>query len=376
MAWNLPEDQKKPKSDGDPWTDRPKDNKQPGEQQPPHLEAILRDYWLKLKRSWGKRPSLAPRRGPVIKSLVGLLGVVWLIKGAHYVNADQLAYVMRFGTYQGQLAPGWQWRAWGLYQVHLLPQPIKISVVSEVMTQDLNLAKLTTTLTYRVIDPKAYLFSLAAPTDTLAALADSALQQTVGHVKLASLLSEKNPPAVERDFKALSQIAFDQAGLGVKVDTVSIDNVAIPDTLQELFNKMNALYVTQTTEKQKNAEYQQQVLPPALLKAQAGITEAKAYADRVKQAAEVDVADFLSILPRYEKAPQLVKHQLYTQSMTTILSESSTVVVDAKGSSPMIVINDQSVKKAPSATAVNAPVVEEPVSNEPDSYGNVKGGYG
>lgn len=376
MAWNLPEDQQKPKTKSDPWTGRPTDGKKPSGQQPPNIEALLRDGWLKVQRYWRKPRPFNPRA--TSQWVTGLVVVVWLGLGIQHVSENQLAYVMRLGVYQGQLAMGWQWRAWGLYQVHFIAEPLSINIAAEVMTQDLNLAKVSMGFRYRIDDPKAYLFHMQAPEATLQALATSALQQTVGHEQLAVLLSEKNPAVVVNQLKSLLQASFDQAGLGVNVETVTIDNVAIPDTLQELFNKMDALYTTQATEKQKNVEYQQRVLPPAVQKAQAWLTAANTYSQQALVKAQADVADFLSLLPSYEKAPKLIKYQLYTQNMTTLLSQAATVIVDAKGPAPMIVMNEAGAKKTLDAVNPTVPLVTEsdaPAADNNDSYGNIKGGY-
>ncbi len=378
MTWKLPEDQNKPKPD--PWTGRQPDNKPKG-QQPPDIDALLRQAWTKLKRRYSNWRSLNSQPRAWLTWLAGVALAIWLGLGVHYVRGDQLSYVLRLGVYQGQLATGWQWRAWGIYQVYSLPQPQALTVKPEVISQDLNLAKVSMTLTYRVIDPKAYLFSNNAPLIVLQALSDSALQQVVGQMNSDALLSEKNPPTIVTELKPLLQSLVDQAGLGVQIVSIQIDDVAIPDSLQELFTKMNALYETQTVTRQKNLEYQQQVLPAAVLKAKSNMNAAKAYAQQTIAKAQSDVADYLLVLPQYEKNPQLIKYQLYTQNMTEILSASQTVVVDAKGTTPMIVLNDAMRKKplAPvnstAATAISV-VDNSDADTINDSYGNIKGGYG
>lgn len=379
MAWNLPDDQNSKKSKSDPWTDR--DHNKPQEAQPPHLETLLKDMWQKYRRrSWPSSSPLPTKHWR--KGLGAVVVFVWALLGLHHVEADHLAYVMRWGVYQGQLTEGWQWRAFGVYQVKLLPQPLQSVVTAEVMTQDLNLAEVSLTIEYRVNDPEAYLFNVQAPQAALQALALSDLQQTVGGIKLAVLLSETNPPAVTHHLSHGLQTLADQARLGITIESVNITKVAIPAALQELFNKMNALYVTQNSVKQKSAEYQQQVLPPAELQAQNMLAEAKGYSEQAVSKAKADVAGFLALLPSYLQAPHITEYRLYTETMKALLAQTPTVIVAAKGVTGPINVGDGFTKVEQTAaldtpllpsTALEAPSYAN--ATAPDAYANVKGGY-
>lgn len=371
MAWNLPKDQQpnRPTADN-PWTG----GQHNPEQQPPHLEALLRQWWQKWRSG---SPTPVAKKAP-IKWFLALVVMVWALMGVHYVSTDHLAYVMRLGAYQGQLTPGWQWRAWGLYQVKILPQPMNLTLSTEVMTQDLNLTEVTVAMRYRINDPQAYLFTIQAPQDSLRALLKSALQQTMGGTRLEVLLSQANPPEVLNHLSHVVQTLTNQAGLGITVENISLQKVAIPTALQELFDKMDALYATQTAEKDKSLQYQRQVLPPAQVKAEALLTEAKAYSQQAQLKAQADVADFLALLPSYEKAPQLTKYRLYSQAMASLWHQAATVVVAPNGTAPSITLNNslapKTVESDPVVTPVEPPVETKDTAS--DTYGSVRGGYG
>lgn len=380
MAWNLPDDQQGNKPKSDPWTDR--DHHKTQEAQPPHLETLLKEAWQKYRRRlWPTPPSLPTQHWR--KGLVAAVVLAWALLGLHYVEADHLAYVMRWGVYQGQLTEGWQWRAFGVYQVKLLPQPLQSVVSAEVMTQDLNLAEVGLTIEYRVNDPEAYLFNVQAPQAALQALAISDLQQTVGGIKLAVLLSEANPPTVTNHLSHGLQTLADQARLGITIENVSISKVAIPAALQELFNKMNALYATQNSVKQKSAEYQQQVLGPAELQAQSMMAEAKVYSEQAVSKAQADVAGFLALLPSYQQAPHVTEYRLYTETMKALLAQTPTIIVAAKGVTGPINVGDAFTKVESQTAALDTPTLPSTVleaasytnSTAPDAYANVKGGY-
>lgn len=382
MAWNLPEDQRsdKPKLGSDPWTGG---QKKPENQQPPHLEDLIRSFWKKLR---GQTPRVPHQLSTWVKGLLGATVLLWFILGMHFVPSNQLVYTMRFGIYQGQLAQGWQWRAFGLYQVKHLAQPMRTRVNTDVMTQDLNVATVGVDVVYRVDDAKTYLFTNQTPQATLQAFISSALQQTLGATKLAALLSEPNPPAVLNQVSHLVQTAANQAGLGITVETISIDKIAIPDELQELFNKMDALYLAQGDAKQKSLAFQQQVLPPAEMKAQQLLSEAKVYSQQAQLKASTEVADFLALLPSYEQAPQVTKYRLYTQNMVDLLSQATTVIA-AKGTTPLISLAPIAITKTPGpksaeiSAAAADPLTAPPNSDATDTYAagdesyGTKGGY-
>ncbi len=64
--------------------------------------------------------------------------------------------------------------------------------------------------------------------------------------------------------------------------------------------------------------------------------EADAYRERIVAQAEGDSQRFKTILPEYQKAPQVMRDRMYTDTMQQIYSNVTKVLVDSKQGSNML----------------------------------------
>jgi membrane protease subunit HflK len=102
--------------------------------------------------------------------------------------------------------------------------------------------------------------------------------------------------------------------------------------------------------------------------------EAEAYKQRIVAQAEGDAQRFKTILPEYQKAPQVTRDRMYIDTMQQIYSSVSKVVVDSKQGSnllylPLDKIMQQVSTGAPvnGATAAPAAPVELPPAMSSDT---------
>ena len=105
-----------------------------GNQGPPDLEELWRDFNRRLSGIFGKKstgnsggpngtggfsapPSLSPRQfGGGVVLLIGVIAAIWLASGFYIVDASQRGVVLQFGRYLETTDPGLRWR---------LPWPIQ-----------------------------------------------------------------------------------------------------------------------------------------------------------------------------------------------------------------------------------------------------------
>jgi len=100
----------------------------------------------------------------------------------------------------------------------------------------------------------------------------------------------------------------------------------------------DVLKAGQERERAKNeAEaYANDVIPRATGSASRLKEEAQAYKDRIVAQAEGDAQRFKTILPEYQKAPQVTRDRMYIDTMQQIYSSVSKVVVDSKQGSNLL----------------------------------------
>jgi membrane protease subunit HflK len=106
------------------------------------------------------------------------------------------------------------------------------------------------------------------------------------------------------------------------------------------------------------------VIPRATGSASRLKEEAQAYKDRIVAQAEGDAQRFKTILPEYQKAPQVTRDRMYIDTMQQIYSSVSKVVVDSKqGSNLLYLPLDKIMQQVSAGTSANgsAPAVAAPV---------------
>lgn len=387
MAWNEPKDQKS--EDYDPWTGQPKKNNSTNHSSPPLLEDLLKGVWQKIS---GARNGPKKINNMVTKNwffLTGLLlAALWFALGLFQINANQEVLVFRFGVFEQSLGTGFYWRPWGIDTVWRFDREEKMSQIlaTDVISQDANLAHITIKLSYHVNNPKNYVLSYHDPKQLMKTIGASVLQQTAATNKLDAILANaKNNLFNEQLQKNIGHALID-ARMGVQLDQIQLVTIAVPDSIKATFDKINALYEQQAKQRQQAADYERVRMPAAEAKVVAQIAEANHSAEQAKLKALQEVADFLTIFPVYEKAPQITRYQLYSQVMQEILSKTTHIVVDDKANGVNFYLSTPMSQMAGIAatstiTTSNAKIdlathTADQLSNpSDDSYGNVQGGY-
>ena len=384
MAWNEPKDQKP--QDYDPWTGQSKK----ANQSPPLLEDLLKQFLRKMagsnntggkKIKWNKLSS-----DSWILLILALIALSWFVLGMFQVNRNQEALVFRFGVFQKSLSTGFYWRPWGIDSVRRFDRQEKIAqaLATDVITQDANLAHIAINLSYHINNPKDYVLQYQNTKKIIGTIGANVLQQTAASNKLDAILANKNNTFIGQLQQNLAN-ALASAQTGVQLDEVTLQRIAVPDSIKSTFDKIDALYAEQGKQKQQAADYDNTHIPPAEAKVVAQIVAAKAFAEQAKSKAVQDTAAFLAIYPVYEKNPRFTRYQLYSQAMQEILSKTTHVVTDEKAAGISFYLptpikqdakNDIALPAATQSEAAQAINGSSTVDNSADdSYGNVQGGY-
>lgn len=146
-----------------------------------------------------------------------------------------------------------------------------------------------------------------------------------------------------------------------------MQNAQPPEQVQAAFD--DAVKAGQDRERQKNEgqAYANDVIPRARGAASRLIEEADAYKGRVVAQAEGDASRFKQIYTEYAKAPEVTRQRMYIDTMQQIFSNTSKVMVDARGSGNLLYLPlDKLIQQtaAPTATPATEPVqASRPVSS-------------
>ncbi len=362
-----------------------------GNQGPPDLDEMWRNFNRRLQDLFGKRrgggeePPRMPtgaQFGGGAGILAGIVAAIWLASGFYIVVEGQRGVVLTFGKFAEETNPGLRWRLpWpvqshetvNLAQVRSVEVGYRGNVKTKVpkeslmLTDDENIVDVQIAVQYIVKDAKDYLFNNRRPDDSVLQAAETALREVVGKSKMDNVLNQGQ--RIAEDSMPLMQTILDRYRTGIQVAKVNMQNAQPPEQVQAAFD--DAQKAGQDRERQKNEgeAYFNDVVPKARGVASRLLLEAEGYRSRVIATAEGDATRFRQVLTEYAKAPAVTRERIYIETMQQILSSTSKVMLDYKGSGNLLylpldklmqqsgapVVDNLAPQVAPSAPAAAAP---------------------
>lgn len=341
MAWNDPQ-----------WGNKGGGGKNSG---PPDLDEMWRRINARLNGMFGGKgsgpeggsPDVMPGGGNLLGLLAALVVLVWLASGFYIVDTGQRGVVLRFGKYVETTGDGPHWHLpWPIEsrqvvnvdQVRTVEIGYRTNVKNEMLresmmlTDDENIVDLQFAVQYIIKDPKDFLFVDRAPEEAVRQVAESAMREIVGRNKMNFVLYEGRADIAARA-KALTQQILDRYKTGITISQLTLQNIQPPEQVQAAFD--DAVKAGQDRERLKNeAEaYANNVVPRARGFASRLKEEAQGYQQSVIANAEGEANRFNSIVTQYAKAPQVTRERIYLDTMQTVMSNTTKVIVDQKGNS-------------------------------------------
>jgi len=362
-------------------------------QGPPDLEELWRDFNRKLNGMFGKKGGGGGNNGggdgprlPQIdfnpKFLGGGLGVlaalvvvVWLASGFYIVDASQRGLVLQFGKFKQTTEPGLNWRFPFPIQSHELvnltgvrtleigyrgSERNKVLKEALMLTDDENIVNIQFAVQYFLKDPVEYSFNNRHPDEAVMQAAEAAVREVVGRSKMDFVLYEGREQVAAQASK-LMQDVLDRYKSGILISEVTMQNAQPPEQVQAAFD--DAVKAFQDRERQKNEgqAYANDVIPKAQGTASRLLEEAAGHKQRVISTAEGDASRFKQVQTEYAKAPDVTRQRMYLETMQQVYSNTSKVMVDAKGQGNLLYLPLDKLMQAASGVPAAQAAAAEPV---------------
>ncbi|MBM3386121.1 MAG: FtsH protease activity modulator HflK [Betaproteobacteria bacterium] len=363
---------------------------------PPDLDELWRDFNHKLGQIFsgknggggGARP---PSGGPGLPGFLRHLGLgvvlgaallVWLGTGFFIVQEGQQAVITQFGKYKSTVGAGFNWRMPWPLQRHELVYVSQIRSIdigrdnvikstglreSAMLTEDENIVEIKFAVQYRLNDARAYLFESKNPTEAVVQAAETAVREVLGKMKMDTALADERDQIGPR-VRQLMQTILDRYKVGIEVVGINLQQGGVrpPEQVQAAFD--DVLKAGQERERAKNEAqaYANDVVPRAVGTASRLKEEADAYRARIVAQAEGDAQRFKAILPEYQKAPQVTRDRLYTETFQQVYSNVTKVLVDSKQGSNLLYLPLDKIMQQVStqaSTAIAPAPADVPASN-------------
>jgi len=333
MAWNEPGGNK----NKDPWGNRGND------QGPPDLDEVFKKFMDKLNgllggSGGGGRNSSSNNSSAGLIAILVIGLIIWALTGTYKIAEAERGVVMTFGKHSYTVESGLHWH---------FPTPIQkvlkvdVSNIQEyahkstMLTQDQNIIDIEITVQYQVGNAENFFFSMRNPIRTLAEASESSLRQHVGRSTMDHVFGDGREDIALSTQETLQEI-LDTYESGLRVVRVNMQQAKPPEAVKASFDD-----VTQATEDEvklrNQAEaYRNEILPSARGKAAQMLEEANAYKQEVVARAEGDAQRFTKLYTEYRKAPSVTRDRIYIETVESVLSQSSKIMVDVEGGNNMI----------------------------------------
>lgn len=367
MAWNQPGSGPQPGGDNggdkggagggnkpDPWGRRPK-----GTKSGPQASWLDR-LFSGAGQGGGAGGGVADEK-QIIRMVVFGIVALWFVMGFYRVEQAERAVLFRFGEFQSVETAGLHWHP------PLIESVTKVNVErteqmplnATMITEDENIVEISLSVQYRIADPRLYLLAVADPESTLAHATESSLRHVVGSAKMTSVLNEGRAQ-IALEVQPRLQSYLDAYKTGLSVRNVNILEALPPKEVKASFD--DVIRAKEDKERMKNqAEtYANGIVPEARGQAARLVADATGYKQEVVDRAQGDASRFQGMLTEYRLNPSVMRSRLYLEAMEAVLGKTSKVVVESKGTAPVIYLP---LDKLNNSAAANAPAATTPAAN-------------
>ena len=136
--------------------------------------------------------------------------------------------------------------------------------------------------------------------------------------------------------KELAQKTLDSYGAGIRITTVNLTNINVPEAVRDAQQDSNKAVEDRGRRIAEAQTYENDIVPKARGLAQAQILDAQAYMARVVSIAQGDASRFSQVLAAYERAPAVTRNRLYYETLEEVLSKSKKVIIDTRGNGQIL----------------------------------------
>lgn len=339
-----------------------------GNDGPPDLDELWRDFNRRLNGLFGKKPSGggqgggrggmpggfkpdARGAGIGLAAIAAVGALLWGATGFYIVPEGQVGVVATFGKYSESSGPGFRWHLpWPIESVDL----VDVSSVRKaeigtrgrtdrlkealMLSDDENIVDMQFEVQYRIKDgpgARDFLYNTRHPQAAVTQAAESAMREVVGRKSMDSVLFESKQEIADQVRERMQEM-LDRYGTGIQVTSVAIQNAQPPEQVQAAFS--DAVKAGQDRERQINEgqAYANDVIPKARGTAERLKQEAEGYKSRIVETAEGDASRFKQVLGEYQKAPAVTRDRMYVDAMQQIFGNTTKVMVDSKSGNNLL----------------------------------------
>src|SRR3989338_2013804 len=248
----------------------------------------------------------------------GAIGValLWSYMSFYTIKPEEKSVELFLGEFSTIGEPGLNFAPWPLVKAEIVQATGERTTdigtgaggdmdTGLMLTRDQNIVDIEFQVVWNISDPAKYLFNLADPTDTIRAVAESAMRDIIARSELSPILN-RDRGVIASDLLAAVQGTLDSYDAGINVVRINFDRADPPREVIDSFRGVQAAQ----QERDRVGK------------------EGEAYGARVVNDAEGEASRFLSVYGEYVKAPDVTRKRMYLESMEKVLGGMNKVILD------------------------------------------------
>ncbi|SLN20873.1 FtsH protease activity modulator HflK [Pseudooctadecabacter jejudonensis] len=299
--------------------------------------------------------------GPQItRGMVGLGALaavaLWAFSSFYTVRPEQQSVELFLGEFSSIGQPGLNFAPWPFVTAEIVnvtqEQTIDVGVgrgaaadAGLMLTGDENIVDIDFQVVWNITEPERFLFNLADPAPTIAAVAESSMREIIAQSELAPILNRDRGAIADGVMDQL-QATLDSYDAGVNIIRVNLQAVEPPSqtiTVDDIdgnsrqTSPLAAFRDVQDAEQERDRlqnladAYANRVTAQARGDAARVLEDAEAYRARVVNEAQGEASRFLAVLEEYQKAPEVTRQRLYLETVEAVFGSTDIILLDDNG---------------------------------------------
>jgi len=282
----------------------------------------------------GGGPALT--RGTIGLGAVAAL-VAWAMASFYTVKPEEQSVELLFGSYLSTNGEGLNFAPWPLVTREILPVTTERSIdigtnrsgldAGLMLTGDENIVDIDFQVVWNVSSAQDFLFNLADPPQTIAAVAESAMREIIAQSNLAPILN-RDRGAIAARLTDEIQSTLDSYNSGVNIVRVNFNKADPPEEVIASFRMVQD--AEQERDRLQNVAdaYANQVVAGARGEAAQLLEQAEAYRAQVVNEASGEASRFSAVLNEYQRAPEVTRKRIYLETMEQVLGGIDIILLD------------------------------------------------
>ncbi|MEM7545254.1 MAG: FtsH protease activity modulator HflK [Pseudomonadota bacterium] len=335
-----------------------------GGNRPPDIEDILKEGRERLKVIVGGGGGGRGGRGGAGGDGLGKGGIAliaiaaigfFLFNSLYTVKPEEQSVELTFGERSGVGMPGLNFVFWPIQTREILQvtrqNTLDIGKGNSprtgdqglMLTGDENIVDIDFQVVWNIANPENFLFNLAAPDDTIRAVAESAMREIIGRSELKPILN-RDRGIISAEAQELIQATLDSYESGVRIVTINFDKADPPQEVIDSFRDVQAAEQERDTSEKQADAFANQRLASARGESAQLLQEAEAYRAQVVNEAEGEASRFKAVYEEFAKAPEVTRKRLYLETMERVLGGVEKIIIDedsgGQGVVPYLPLNE------------------------------------